>query len=88
MKAPKSIKAKEKDRCIICPCGGQVMVDGKGTKKIPVGLGFAGGNFVVDTWVLTGWVGQCLTCGQEGFFHTRRRLVRQNKNSWLKKKGF
>ena len=46
-----------------CTCGGQVWYDGKFTRRLPLGLGFADGSrFQIDSMEIKGWFGQCSKC--------------------------
>lgn len=58
-----------------CKCGGQVMVDAEGYHQIPIGFGFRGGKFVVDTVRQRGWFGVCLKCRHDVFAPNQKARV-------------
>lgn len=51
-----------------CPkCKGRIAYEGTFKRKLPMGFGFAPNSttFVVDKLVQTGFVGECMDCGQK-----------------------
>ena len=61
-----SIKYRRHARCPKCKRG-VLAYDGSGTRALPIGLGFIGARFQIDTVVYRGFTGECINCGQRIF---------------------
>jgi len=63
----------KKNKAFYCECGGQIMYDRIGYRKIPLGFGFAerksGPGFGIDYKRQDLIEGCCLSCGHEGTFY-------------------
>lgn len=77
MNIPELVKCVSKD--CRCPCGGQAMIDGEGTVRLPFGLGYAPGSvhFQIDVMEYRGWHGECMECGKELLFWRTRKARTQ-----------
>ena len=63
---------KKKDNAFWCECGGQIMIEGIGYDRLPLGLGFAqrksGYGFGIDYVKRDLCKGFCLKCSYRGVF--------------------
>lgn len=61
---------------VFCECGGAVMIDAMGHRKIPLGMGFAqrknGSGFGIDYCKQKIYMGGCMKCGHEGIFKEKK----------------
>lgn len=61
-----------------CKCGGQVAVEASGWRQVPIGFGFRGGKFVIDSGRYFGYFGFCMgKCRASNVFAPtgKKRLV-------------
>jgi hypothetical protein len=58
-----------------CTCGGTVHYGATVSDKLPMGFGFVGGRFQIDSVKRTGFGGECDTCRAEIFAVQRQRHV-------------
>lgn len=66
----KEIKVKEVSKGDFrCSCGGCMAVEGIVTRKLPIGFGFRGTSFVVDSLKQKGYFGECMECGKKGAWY-------------------
>jgi hypothetical protein len=65
-----------------CSCGGCMAVEGTVTRKLPLGFGFRGASFVVDSVKQKGYFGQCMECGKSGAWY-----IGKGKKATSKPKG-
>ncbi len=74
---PLLAKYNKKEGCMYCPkCKSfEVMCDGTGIYKIPIGFGFIPGDikFSISSWRLKGYIGQCELCKRRVFNYTSKR---------------
>lgn len=56
-------------------CKGLIAYDAKGTRKLPIGLGFVTTRFQIDFVKQTGWLGECMSCGEKVFAVTSNKHV-------------
>lgn len=82
MKTPQIIEFNTSKDCR-CPCGGEAMIEGTGSVRIPTGFGFAPGSikFQVDAIRYSGFMGTCMKCGKRLlFWKTRSKTIRFPRN--------
>jgi hypothetical protein len=67
-------------------CGGQMMVDDTCTRKLPMGFGFRGTSFVIDSMKQTGYFGECLKCGKKGAWYVGKAKLVTSKPRGINQK--
>jgi len=83
----KTIRVKEvRKGDFRCACGGQMMVDGTVTRKSPLGFGFRGTSFVIDSMKQKGYHGECLKCRKKGAWFVGKAKVVTSKPRGINRK--
>ena len=49
-------------KCVCPKCRGDLAYDGTARERLPIGIGFRGGKFVIDSVERRGFIGECMEC--------------------------
>jgi len=70
------VKYNKKTKAVYCKCGGQVMINGEATYRMPFGVGFhPDGKFYSDYTEFKGYFGECMKCYKKIFAYGSKKAV-------------